>query len=83
VFSAGDWKAADARGRQLTKGGFLHAEWIRQSAPVVMGNRVAVSLDLFPALPSALALVLQKRAPFPLTTAECREPRHLVRCIGI
>jgi hypothetical protein len=42
----------------LNKGGFL--QWVRERPPIVMQDRVAVSLDLFPALPSALALELQE-----------------------
>ena len=58
LFSAGDGKAADARGRQLNKGGFLQR--VRERSPIVMRDRMAVSLDLFPALPPALSLELEE-----------------------
>jgi hypothetical protein len=64
VFSADVRKAADARGRQLTKGGFLPAKWIGQGSSVVMRS-VAVSLDLLPALPSAVALELLEAQSHP------------------
>ena len=55
--------AFDAPGWQLSVGAFLGVEWVRKRAPVLMGNRVAVSLDLLPALPPARRFSSKRDAP--------------------
>jgi len=57
-FSADARKAADPRGRLLTKGGFL--QWVGHRSTVMDGDGVAVSLDLLPALPATLAFEFEQ-----------------------